>query len=507
MMKILAMNTLLLLLCAALGQAQSLKAVTGADQRIILGQPVQFDAAKSTVAPGRRIQSYQWDFDNLDGLTNNHAGVSATYYYNQVGSYTATLTVTDDQGQTARAWQRIEVLSPSHWGPTLVDRFEGGRTGVIAKGRADFSFYNQWGLQWYFRLDNVANAPISIQIFGYGPQRKVPPSVTPYDDDQSFDQSFVPYVNYDFAHPKWERLVGAKLEYDARTSSLVIRHTFKQSPVYLAWSPPYLPSDLDRFTLGLQGNAFAKAEVIGKSVEGRDLKLLTVTDPETPDRNKRAVWFIGQQHGYEMAGGPVCEGTIRELLNGARSAEVLKKFVFKFVPIVNPDAMAHGGFRYNLRDVDLNRNWDEAVKHYADRLQPEPEVAAVQQALAQWVEQGNRLDLFVDLHCHTPLSDGLWVYPAEQALVGDKLYQRQIEFAQHFLSRKYRFSISSPPIFGSALWYVATKYGNRTGALAYTSENPLLTIRTAAGKKLLTTPELYRDVGREWVRAILDYFR
>lgn len=488
------------------GLPQTLRAVTGPDLSITLGEPVHFDASRSSAASGHRLVAWSWDFDNLDGVQVNYQGLQVTHYYNFAGTYAATLTVKDDLGRTDRAIQRIEVRSPAQWGMTLVDRFEGGRSGLIGKSEADFTFYNQWGLQWYFRLDNIAGVPVSIKIYGYGPNRKVPIFVTPYDDDQSFNESFVPYVNYDFAHPHWERLRDAILTYDGQTCSLTLRHSFPKSPVYLAWSPPYVPSDLDRFLYALKDNGYCRVDILGKSVEGRDLKMITVSDPRIPDSQKHSIWMIGQQHAYEMVGGPICEGIVNALLSVEKGNPLLEKFVFKLVPIVNPDAITHGGFRYNMHDVDLNRNWDTLAEGYADRVHAEPEVAAVQKALEQWVKRGNRLDLFVDLHCHTPLSDGLWLYPADATLVDAKVFQRQMDFAGNFMSRNYRFSINPSKTQGSAMWYAATRYSPKTGVMAFTPENPLLTIRTAGGEQILTTPDVYRAIGREWARAIGEYF-
>ncbi len=501
--------TSLVLLSLNLGNgfSQSLKAISGTDLSIVLGQPVHFDGSRSSAPPDHRIVAWTWDLDNSDAVREDHQGPEITHYYNHVGAYTATLTVKDDLGQIDQTYQRIEVRSPDAWGMTLVDRFEGGRSGVNSRSGNDFTIYNQWGLQWYFRLDNIANVPVSIKIYGYGPNRKVPFYVTPYDDDQSFDEKFIPYVNYNFSNPHWTRLQDAELTYDPQTCSLIIRHTFPRSPVYLAWSPPYVPSDLDRFLHTVEGNRYCQVKTLGQSVEGRDLRIITITDPGVADSMKYTIWMIGQQHAYEMAGGPICEGFVNALLVGNALNPVLAKFVFKLVPIVNPDAIAHGGFRYNMHDVDLNRNWDNLAEGYADRTRPEPEVEAVQKALSRWVEAGNRLDLFVDLHCHTPLSEGLWLYPSDATLVDETVYGRQVKFAQDFMNRNYQFSINPSKTPGSAMWYAATRFSVKTGVLSYTSENPLLAIRTANKEKVLTTPDLYRAIGQEWVKAIVEYYK
>ena len=112
-----------------------------------------------------------------------------------------------------------------------------------------------------------------------------------------------------------------------------------------------------------------------------------------------------------------------------------------------------------------------------------------------------------DLHCHTPLSNGLWLYPADETLVDKKLYDQQMEFARNSMNRNFQFSITPSKTPGSAMWYAAIRFSGKTGVLAYTSENPLLAIQTAKGVRVLTTPDFYRTLGQDWLRAIAEYFK
>ena len=69
---------------------------------------VFFNAATSVAAPGRRIVSYDWDF----GTGRTASGVSVSKGYDTAGSYTVTLTVTDDVGQTNTASQTLSIGAP-----------------------------------------------------------------------------------------------------------------------------------------------------------------------------------------------------------------------------------------------------------------------------------------------------------------------------------------------------------------------------------------------------------
>jgi PKD repeat protein len=70
-----------------------------------IGQIIFFNAAASTAAPGRHIVSYDWDF----GSGRTGSGVTVSKGYDTAGTYTVTLTVTDDAGQTASTSQEVEV--------------------------------------------------------------------------------------------------------------------------------------------------------------------------------------------------------------------------------------------------------------------------------------------------------------------------------------------------------------------------------------------------------------
>jgi PKD repeat protein len=69
-------------------------------------QNVNFNAAASAAAPGRSIASYSWNFG--DGSATK-TGVTAQHDFGVAGTYSVTLTVTDDVGQRSTATQSVSV--------------------------------------------------------------------------------------------------------------------------------------------------------------------------------------------------------------------------------------------------------------------------------------------------------------------------------------------------------------------------------------------------------------
>jgi PKD repeat protein len=68
-------------------------------------QTVRFDGSGSTPGSGRTIVSYSWDFG--DGVTKT--GVTSEHDFFPSGVYLVTLTVTDNQGTTAKNAQPVTV--------------------------------------------------------------------------------------------------------------------------------------------------------------------------------------------------------------------------------------------------------------------------------------------------------------------------------------------------------------------------------------------------------------
>jgi PKD repeat protein len=69
-----------------------------------------FDGSASTDSDGT-IVSYAWDFG--DGITATDTLATASHTYAAAGTYTVSLTVTDDGGLTGSATQSVNVTAPA----------------------------------------------------------------------------------------------------------------------------------------------------------------------------------------------------------------------------------------------------------------------------------------------------------------------------------------------------------------------------------------------------------
>ena len=88
----------------------------------------------------------------------------------------------------------------------------------------------------------------------------------------------------------------------------------------------------------------ARLESVGKSHEGRDLWLVTITNSATgPDLEKPAFWLDGNIHSVELAASMACLYTVNALLTQYGSDEqvtrLLDRMAFYILPRLNPDGV------------------------------------------------------------------------------------------------------------------------------------------------------------------------
>ena len=79
---------------------------------------------------------------------------------------------------------------------------------------------------------------------------------------------------------------------------------------------------------------------------------------QNPDNfsDKKAIIFMGRVHPCESPASFIVQGLVNFLLSGTFEAKTLRKnFVFKIIPMMNPDGVKYGNSRCSLLGIDLNR--------------------------------------------------------------------------------------------------------------------------------------------------------
>lgn len=130
---------------------------------------------------------------------------------------------------------------------------------------------------------------------------------------------------------------------------------------------------------------------IGKSVLGRDLWELKITDSAIEDSEKKVVYIHARTHPAEVQSSWVCNELINFLISDNWEAEILRSHcVFYILPMFNPDGVELEYPRENANGVDLESNWFSG--------QIEQEVTALRNRFTELMESAPSINLALNLH-------------------------------------------------------------------------------------------------------------
>jgi hypothetical protein len=201
----------------------------------------------------------------------------------------------------------------------------------------------------------------------------------------------IPVFSYD--QLKWQHFPASAIEFDEKIPRLRIKVAPGHEPVWIAHVPPYTNRDLTRLLRAYRNHPHLDRKSAGKTAHGRDIPLLTVTNPSIDAREKKVIWLLFRQHSWETGSSWTGEGALQFLLSADPVASKMRDTtIFKILPMCDPDGVARGGVRFNVNGFDLNRNWDTPSEKLT------PEIAAERKAILDWVDGGGRLDLLLTLH-------------------------------------------------------------------------------------------------------------
>lgn len=151
----------------------------------------------------------------------------------------------------------------------------------------------------------------------------------------------------------------------------------------------------DDFIVASQGVLY-KQETLCKTFGGIPISLITITSSKESSHSEKKVIVLGARvHAGETAGSFKAEAILRFLLSrDTRAAKLRSLYVFKVVPMLNPEGVVCGNFRCALTGVDLNRHWSKP--HEALH----PQVYYLKNLIRKLKGEGREVLAFCDLHGH-----------------------------------------------------------------------------------------------------------
>jgi hypothetical protein len=323
---------------------------------------------------------------------------------------------------------------------SVFSNFEGGALGKVervsethfrcgVKGESDQDGRNRQANWYYFRVDGGKGQSLTIDLIDLPGEYNYRPNRGAVTGDT------LPWHSED--NQRWRQIETA--EYQADAPLLRIRLTPRTNRIWIAHVPPYTNQHLQRLLRKFKTHPALRRQVVGKTVQGREMLLLTITDERAPDAQKKVIWLMFRQHSWEAGSSWAGEGALRFLLSADPVAVQMRQTaIFKIFPCGDPDGVARGGVRFNANGFDLNRNWDVVD------ITKMPEIAAQRKAILDWVDAGRRVDLFLTLH-NTETSEYLEGPPDAEGR-----YRSLMERFFKLLSENNTFAPSRPPRFAEA---------------------------------------------------------
>ncbi|XP_061451199.1 cytosolic carboxypeptidase 4 isoform X2 [Rhineura floridana] len=191
------------------------------------------------------------------------------------------------------------------------------------------------------------------------------------------------------------------------TFSIVFPH--KEDVCYLAYHYPYTYSammahlDILEQTRNAK-KVFFRRQTLCHTLGGNACPLLTITAmPDSESSNdleqfcaRPYVVLMARVHPGESNASWVMKGTLEFLLSSDPIADLLRQcFIFKVIPMLNPDGVINGSQRCSLSGDDLNRQWlNPSPAH-------QPTIYHTKGLLYYLSSQGRTPVVFCDYHGHS----------------------------------------------------------------------------------------------------------
>ncbi len=165
------------------------------------------------------------------------------------------------------------------------------------------------------------------------------------------------FYSWSYDGLQWQPIQWQTKNKDTKIGDSLMFPTFEQDTVYVGHQVPMSHEDVVAMVEGWKRNPHVKVHVIGKSLGGRDIYRIEISDSKsTVARRQRWGHYFSNQHPGEHNSQWRMVGMIDWLL-GETGADFRRRSVCHFVLMISPDAPSHGWYRINQQGVDMNRTY------------------------------------------------------------------------------------------------------------------------------------------------------
>ena len=233
-----------------------------------------------------------------------------------------------------------------------------------------------------------------------------------------------------------------------------------------------------------------------------DIPLITITNPYVPIEKKKYIIAVARVHPAETVGSWVMEGFLRFISSKHPEAIKLRsKFVFKVIPMLNPDGVIVGNSRTSMSGNDLNRTYINPCE------EKHPEIVALKNLAESLQKEGkDKVFLFVDMHGHFS-KKGSFIYGPHYPMHNTMYFKTKIiprligertDMFRYF-SSKFRVSKNKKKA-ARAVMHKEFKIG-----YSYTLETSYYGYLNANRETMPFNCESLFILGEKFARSILEY--
>jgi hypothetical protein len=199
------------------------------------------------------------------------------------------------------------------------------------------------------------------------------------------------------------------------TLSFLVEFAYAKDKCLFAHCYPYTYTELQDYINKMLHQPFSRnlltSHHLCTTLGGNVCPVLTITSPQGSEEEikaRKVIFVSSRVHPGESNSSWIMKGLLDFLLGQSVEAELLRfRFIFKILPMLNPDGVINGHYRCNLAGYDLNRHW-----HDPDR-NVHPTIFHAKDLLRN-LQRDQEVVMFCDIHGHS-VKHNLFLYGCPKA--------------------------------------------------------------------------------------------
>ncbi|XP_065366323.1 cytosolic carboxypeptidase Nna1 isoform X4 [Calliphora vicina] len=196
--------------------------------------------------------------------------------------------------------------------------------------------------------------------------------------------------------------------------------------VFFAHSYPYTYSDLQDYLMEIQKNPikskFCKLRLLCRTLAGNNVYYLTVTTPVANEeimKRKKSIVVSARVHPSETPSSWMMKGLMDFITGESSVAKRLRhKFIFKLIPMLNPDGVIVGNTRNSLTGKDLNRQYRTVIR------ETYPSIWYTKALIKRLIDDCG-VSMYCDMHAHSRRHN-IFIYGCENKRNPEKKLTEQV---------------------------------------------------------------------------------